>query len=45
MGCAQNNITASLVIDRNHYSDKFDDNDDEIDDGDDDNHHDQESLE
>ena len=39
MGCALNNITASLVISRNHYFDKCDDNDDEIDD-----HHDQESL-
>ena len=28
VGCAQNNITASLVTDRNHYCDKCDDNDD-----------------
>ena len=42
MGCAQNNITASLVIEHNHYCDKCDY--DEINDGDDDIHHDQESL-
>ena len=39
MGCAQNNTTASLVIDCNHFCDKSDDNHDEINDGDDDNHY------